>query len=209
MEASGGKEAALESASSDGFARNRINQVESRESLRSEQALLSSNQKLDPAQRDWRHYFGGEELEMAWHKVEVEQKDVSEEGGSSASCSDSNDSGDNMDADEMYEKVYGLGQTQADKLIAERKALTQKFINNLQKGSPITAPQFWSNLRSQLAGGREDLAYGSGINAIRNAWYRGGKRAKNNNLMKTKDSDSNNSIRVESPLKSSHRCNHT
>lgn len=59
--------------------------------------------------RDWRNYFNPDELDKAFQAVEIENRDIpeeaSEDGGSNSDPSD-----DNLDQDEIYEKVYELPQ---------------------------------------------------------------------------------------------------
>lgn len=57
--------------------------------------------------RDWRAYFNLDELDNAFQIVEVENRDIPEEesndGGSNSDPSD-----DNLDPDELNEKVYQM-----------------------------------------------------------------------------------------------------
>ena len=56
--------------------------------------------------RDWRHFFEENELDKAFQRVEIEQREISEEGTSAGSTS--NPSDDNLDQDELAENVYNL-----------------------------------------------------------------------------------------------------
>lgn len=53
-------------------------------------------------------------MEVAYQRVEIEQKDISDEGsdnereGGGDGGSDSNPSEDNFDDEEIFERVYGL-----------------------------------------------------------------------------------------------------
>lgn len=78
--------------------------------------------------RDWRHYFQDQELDNAYQRVEIEKRDISEEG-SDEGGSDSDPSEDNFDQNEILEKVYCLKEDNATKVIQERKERTFKFIN--------------------------------------------------------------------------------
>ena len=55
--------------------------------------------------KDWRAYFNADELDNAFQIVENENRDIpeedSEDGGSNSDPSD-----DNLDPDELIEKVY-------------------------------------------------------------------------------------------------------
>lgn len=55
--------------------------------------------------RDWRHFFEETELDKAFQRVEIEQREISEEGSSAGSTSDA--SGDNLDENELAEN-YNL-----------------------------------------------------------------------------------------------------
>lgn len=55
---------------------------------------------------DWREYFKCEELDKAYHIVEVEKRDESENVSSDGS--NSNPSDDNFEAEEVYRDVYGI-----------------------------------------------------------------------------------------------------
>jgi hypothetical protein len=65
-----------------------------------------SSRRMNLLTKDWRLYFQEKELDNAFQVVEVEQREISEEGSSAGSSS--NPSEDNLDAEEIYEKVYKL-----------------------------------------------------------------------------------------------------
>ena len=62
--------------------------------------------------RDWRHFFEETELDNAFQRVEVEQREISEEGTSAGSTS--NPSDDNLDQ-EAFADVYNI-QNENEKL---------------------------------------------------------------------------------------------
>ena len=66
---------------------------------------------------------------MAYHRVEVEQREISEEGSSAGSTS--NPSDDNLDEDELADKVYNIPTPKKTKLRAERKEQENKFIKQV------------------------------------------------------------------------------
>ena len=69
--------------------------------------------------RDWRHFFEENELDKAFQRVEIEQREISEEGTSAGSTS--NPSDDNLDQDELAENVYNLEDDKHKLLVLQRK----------------------------------------------------------------------------------------
>jgi len=57
--------------------------------------LSRSSHRVQLMNRDWRHFFEETELDNAFQRVEVEQREISEEGTSAGSTS--NPSDDNLD----------------------------------------------------------------------------------------------------------------
>ena len=70
--------------------------------------------------RDWRAYFNIDELDKAYEAVEIENRDIPEEDSADFG-SDSNPSDDNLDAEEIFEKVYELPATKAEKQLNDRQ----------------------------------------------------------------------------------------
>lgn len=68
---------------------------------------MSNKKDHSSTGRDWRAYFNLDELDNAFQIVEVENRDIpeeeSEDGGSNSDPSD-----DNLDPDELNEKVYQM-----------------------------------------------------------------------------------------------------
>ena len=64
-----------------------------------------STKRYNLLSKDWRAYFNPDELDNAFQIVENENRDIpeedSEDGGSNSDPSD-----DNLDPDELIEKVY-------------------------------------------------------------------------------------------------------
>ena len=58
-----------------------------------------SSRRLELMNRDWRHFFEETELDNAFQRVEIEQREISEEGTSAGSTS--NPSDDNLDEGEL------------------------------------------------------------------------------------------------------------
>ena len=57
--------------------------------------LSRSSRRFELMNRDWRHFFEETELDKAFQRVEIEQREISEEGSSAGSSS--NPSDDNLD----------------------------------------------------------------------------------------------------------------
>lgn len=77
--------------------------------------MSTKRDMLQNISRDWRAYFNPDELDNAFQIVEVENRDIpeenSEDGGSNSDPSD-----DNLDPDELIEKVYQLPEDKKKKL---------------------------------------------------------------------------------------------
>ena len=69
--------------------------AESKDTLSGSNFDHMSSRRLELMNRDWRHFFEETELDKAFQRVEVEQREISEEGSSSGSTS--NPSEDNLD----------------------------------------------------------------------------------------------------------------
>ena len=96
-----------------------------------------SSRRLELLQRDWRHYFQETELDNAFQRVEIEQREISEEGSSAGSTS--NPSDDNLDEEELADKVYNItSKQQKTKLIKEKKEQEKKFMKQVQDQLKIT-----------------------------------------------------------------------
>ena len=78
-----------------------------------------STRRLELMNRDWRQYFQENELDNAFQKVEIERRDISEEGSSAASTS--NPSDDNLEPEEIYNKVYSIPPERTKKLVEKKK----------------------------------------------------------------------------------------
>ena len=78
-----------------------------------------STRRVELVRRDWRAYFGQEELDTAFQVVEIEKRDIPEEHSSDAG-SNSDPSDDNFDENEIYEKVYQLSKDKTIQIIQER-----------------------------------------------------------------------------------------
>lgn len=78
-----------------------------------------STRRQELINRDWRHYFQETELDNAFQKVEIECRDISEEGSSAASTS--NPSDDNLEPEEIYKKVYSISPEKANKIVEKKK----------------------------------------------------------------------------------------
>lgn len=77
--------------------------------------------------RDWRTYFQQEELDTAFQVVEIEKRDIPEESSSQGSASDPSD--DNLDQEDICQKVYMLPRTTGQKMLIEK----QEKESNLQQ----------------------------------------------------------------------------
>lgn len=80
--------------------------AESKDTLSGSNFEHLSSRRLELMSRDWRHFFEENELDKAFQRVEIEQREISEEGTSAGSTS--NPSDDNLDQDELAENVYNL-----------------------------------------------------------------------------------------------------
>ena len=76
--------------------------------------------------RDWRHFFEENELDKAFQRVEIEQREISEEGTSAGSTS--NPSDDNLDQDELAENVYNLEDDKHKLIVLAKKEQEEKLI---------------------------------------------------------------------------------
>lgn len=92
---------------------------DSKDTLSGSNLERMSSRRLELMHRDWRHYFQETELDNAYHIVEVQQREISEEGTSAGSTS--NPSGDNLDEDELADRVYNIPSEKKLKLIEEKK----------------------------------------------------------------------------------------
>ena len=79
---------------------------DSKDTLSGSNLERMSSRRAELLQRDWRHYFQETELDNAFQRVEIEQREISEEGTSAGSTS--NPSDDNLDEDELADKVYNI-----------------------------------------------------------------------------------------------------
>ena len=79
---------------------------ESKDTLSCSNLERMSSRRVNLLTRDWRLYFQQKELDQAFQVVEIEKREISEEGSSAESAS--NPSEDNLDQEEIYEKVYKL-----------------------------------------------------------------------------------------------------
>ena len=77
-----------------------------------------SSRRLELLNRDWRQYFQETELDNAFQKVELERRDISEEGSSAGSTS--NPSEDNLEPEEMYSQVYSIPPEKTNKIIEKK-----------------------------------------------------------------------------------------
>jgi len=80
----------------------------------------ASTQPFELQNRDWRAYFQQDELETAFQVVEIEKRDIPEEDSSAGSNSDPSD--DNLDPDEILQKVYNLPESKTQKILSEQQA---------------------------------------------------------------------------------------
>ena len=69
--------------------------AESKDTLSGSNFEHMSSRRLEMMSRDWRHFFEENELDNAFQRVEIEQREISEEGTSAGSTS--NPSDDNLD----------------------------------------------------------------------------------------------------------------
>ena len=81
--------------------------------------MSRSSRRFDLMNRDWRHFFEETELDKAFQRVEVEQREISEEGSSAGSSS--NPSEDNLDQNELAENVYNLNEQKKQLKMLQRK----------------------------------------------------------------------------------------
>ena len=68
--------------------------------------------------RDWRHFFEETELDKAFQRVEIEQREISEEGTSAGSTS--NPSDDNLDDDDLVD-LYNVQEDKKKQQILTKK----------------------------------------------------------------------------------------
>ena len=97
-----------------------------------------STRRLELMNRDWRQYFQENELDNAFQKVEIERRDISEEGSSAASTS--NPSDDNLEPEEIYNKVYSIPPDKASKIVEKKKEQTKKLIQQMAAPEPVSGP---------------------------------------------------------------------
>lgn len=78
---------------------------------------------------NWRQYFQEQELEEAYKVVEIEKKDDLNDDFSDGSSS--NPSQDNLDIEEIYEKVYQLG-TKTKERLQKRMRANKQFREDIE-----------------------------------------------------------------------------
>jgi hypothetical protein len=107
--------------------------MESRDTLSGSGLERMSTRRMNLLTRDWRLYFQQKELDTAFQVVEIEQREIEEEGSSEGS--DSNPSEDNLDPEEIYEKVCKLPQEKRMELIKNKKEIEQKWQVQVKESS--------------------------------------------------------------------------
>ena len=107
-----------------------------------------SSRRLELMNRDWRQYFQENELDNAFQKVEIERRDISEEGSSAASTS--NPSDDNLEPEEIYGKVYSLPPEKTNKIIEKKKEQTKKLIQQMKVPEPVSGQQMFAKIQGKV-----------------------------------------------------------
>ena len=100
--------------------------AESKDTLSGSNFEHMSSRRLEMMSRDWRHFFEENELDKAFQRVEIEQREISEEGTSAGSTS--NPSDDNLDQDELAENVYNLEDDKHKLIVLAKKEQEEKLI---------------------------------------------------------------------------------
>ena len=105
--------------------------AESKDTLSGSNFEHMSSRRLEMMSRDWRHFFEENELDKAFQRVEIEQREISEEGTSAGSTS--NPSDDNLDQDELAENVYNLEDDKHKLIVLAKKEQEEKLIASVQE----------------------------------------------------------------------------
>ena len=137
--------------------------AESKDTLSGSNLEHMSSRRLELMNRDWRHFFEETELDNAFQRVEIEQKDISEEGTDAGSTS--NPSEDNLDEDELAANIYNL----EDEKFKIQKALKmeneQKLIAQVKDPMMVNGQQMYNKLAGK---GKEENNNNKEQNAGRN-----------------------------------------
>lgn len=124
--------------------------AESKDTLSGSNFEHLSQRRLELMSRDWRHFFEENELDKAFQRVEIEQREISEEGSSAGSTSNPSDG--NLEQEELAENVYNLEEQKLKEQLQQRKEQEEKLLAQV-KEQPVMSGQ---QLYNKLAGKSKD-----------------------------------------------------